>query len=66
MLSKLAILNGTEGHTFEVGRKYAFSDVCKTVGNIVVTQQGYRVWFDDASYVDVMSNNVLLFSEKGE
>lgn len=65
MLSRLVILNGSEGHTFEVGKEYVYSDVRKTVGNIVITQLGYRVWFvEDASYVDVISNNILVFSEK--
>lgn len=64
MLNKLVILNGTEGHTFEVGKEYVLSDLRKTVGNIAITHLGYRVWFDDVSYVDVISNNVLAFSEK--
>jgi hypothetical protein len=59
MIRKLIVLNGSEGHKFEVGKQYANSET-QMVEKITIIGHGYRVWFEKG-HVDVLTNNVLLF-----
>lgn len=60
-IRKLIVLNGTEGHKFVVGEQYANSEVQIVEKITVLGHGGYRVYFVDSGFVDVMTNNVLLF-----
>lgn len=61
MIRKLIVLNGTEGHKFEVGNQYANSEIQMVENITVIPSGGYRVWFEGNDYVDVLTNNVLVF-----
>jgi hypothetical protein len=62
MIRKLIVLNGTEGHKFEVGNQYANSETQMVEKITILGHGGYRVWFVGNDHVDVMTNNVLVFS----
>lgn len=62
MIKKLVVLNGTEGHKFEVGKEYVFSDINQVVKEIFATKQGYTVILDNKEYIEMPCNtNVMLF-----
>jgi hypothetical protein len=61
LITKLVVLNGTEGHRFEVGKKYTDTNDPKIVKDISQVQGDYLVEFEDSSYADVKTNNVLVF-----
>lgn len=61
MIKKLLVLNGTEGHKFEVGKQYAISDYPQIVEEIEFLDDAYIVLFDDGSRAEVITNNVMVF-----
>jgi hypothetical protein len=61
LITKLVVLNGTEGHKFEVGTKYTNTDKVKIVTSIIPSEDFYVVNFEDKSYVNVVTDNVLVF-----
>jgi hypothetical protein len=61
LITKLVVLNGTEGHKFEVGKKYTDTNDPKIVKDISQLQGYYSVQFEDSSYVDIKTNNVLVY-----
>lgn len=65
MINKLIVLNSMEGHKFEAGKPYVYSDINTTVKDIEITSIGYRVNFDDNSSMEILSNNVMLFRSGG-
>jgi hypothetical protein len=62
MIRKLIVLNGSEGHKFEVGNQYANSETQIVEKITILGHGGYRVYFESKDFVDVMTDNVLVFS----
>lgn len=60
MIDKLIVLNGTEGHVFEVGKNYIFSGINEYVRSINVTDKGYKVEFMNGT-MNVYTRNVMVF-----
>lgn len=65
MIKRLHVLNGTESHDFEVGERYMHFTCNQTVVEIkLITdgkRDGYRVIFEDKSFVDVITENIFVF-----
>jgi hypothetical protein len=66
MINKLIVLNGTEGHTFEVGQPYLISGYSGTVKEILPAARGHQVIFEDDSLINVFTPNVLTFMSPHE
>ncbi|MGD6876853.1 hypothetical protein [Bacillus infantis] len=61
MINKLIVLNGTEGHFFEVGQPYLISGYKGTVSEILSAARGHQVMFEDGSLMNIFTPNVLTF-----
>lgn len=61
MIKKLLVLNGTEGHKFIVGNQYANTEDTQIVKEIFPTEQGFTVMFENKAYVEILTNNVMVF-----
>lgn len=61
MIKKLLVLNGTEGHKFEVGKQYVNSDDVQVIDKIFPTEEGFTVMFKSENYVQILTQNVLVF-----
>lgn len=61
MINKLFVLNGTESHNFEVGKRYIYSEVYSIVTGIFISNIGYNVEFEDGSFMDVVTDNVMVY-----
>jgi hypothetical protein len=57
----LVVLNGTEGHKFEVGKKYSDTEIPIKVTEIFQCEDFFVVNFEDDSRVNVVTDNVLVF-----
>jgi hypothetical protein len=64
LIKKLIVLNGTEGHKFEVGKVYANTSNPQTVKEILITGIGHMVIFENDEYVDILTDNVMVFNSK--
>ena len=62
MIKKLLVLNGTEGHKFEVGKQYINTDDVLIVKEIErLDDDACIVYFNDGSRIDVVTKNILVF-----
>lgn len=61
MIKKLLVLNGTDGHKFEVGKQYVNTDDVQIVKEIESNALGYIVTFENNEYVIVETPHVLVF-----
>ncbi len=61
MINKLIVLNGTEGHFFEVGETYFVSGYNGIVKEILPATRGHQIMFEDGSLMNVFTPNVLTF-----
>jgi 3-deoxy-D-manno-octulosonic acid (KDO) 8-phosphate synthase len=65
MIKRVHVLNGTESHDFKVGERYINFGTDQVVVDIkLITdgkRDGYRVIFEDKSFVDVITENILVF-----
>jgi len=61
MIKKLVVLNGTEGHKFEVGKQYANGDDVQMVDEIELLDDVYNVLLENNSRIEVVTKNVMVF-----